>query len=476
MAYSRPITVNQYPLVAEFDETSDYLLGVRDGQFVRVESEAVEGPVGPDWSPASAGTSTPTGDATEYQVYVQGGVTKRVSSPAVAVRDEKLDIRTRGGVADGSTSNDAAIAAAIADVPSAWGGTIRFPSNGAGGYKFSNTITLDGKRINLWGDGPATTYLDYHGSGTAVDVLEPNCRVEGLSIRNQGGTGLKGLVCGKVGATTLGRDIVHNVWISGGFATAGLHVSNRELSQFTQVMVLGQLSGVNTTATGILVDDARSTNPTNPASMQLVFRQCRAIQCTSAGWDVNQLMAGKFDRCQSWSNTGTYQFYLRGSTYSCDIDGLDVESTGDATKHGLSLAGNYNSANVLAFSLDRGIDLNNAAGCHIKPGSRFNTVTNAYYINAGNTNCLVYDGGNLGTVTNATPDEVMFYGRITRTKNMEIRGLAGAGYIDFVNEQSVAPAGATNRARLFSRDNGSGKTQLCVIFATGAVQVLATEP
>jgi hypothetical protein len=37
----------------------------------------------------------------------------------------------------------------------------------------------------------------------------------------------------------------------------------------------------------------------------------------------------------------------------------------------------------------------------------------------------------------------------------------------------TAPGG--NRARLFIRDNGSGKTQLCVRFHTGAVKVLATQ-
>jgi len=37
---------------------------------------------------------------------------------------------------------------------------------------------------------------------------------------------------------------------------------------------------------------------------------------------------------------------------------------------------------------------------------------------------------------------------------------------------AVPPAG---KARLFARDNGSGKTQLCVQFATGAPMVLATE-
>jgi archaellum biogenesis ATPase FlaH len=29
---------------------------------------------------------------------------------------------------------------------------------------------------------------------------------------------------------------------------------------------------------------------------------------------------------------------------------------------------------------------------------------------------------------------------------------------------------------LFAKDNGSGKTQLCVRFSSGAVQVIATQP
>lgn len=48
-------------------------------------------------------------------------------------------------------------------------------------------------------------------------------------------------------------------------------------------------------------------------------------------------------------------------------------------------------------------------------------------------------------------------------------------WIDF-NETGDPSAGAANHARLYARDNGSGKTQLVVRFPTGAVQVIATEP
>ena len=46
-----------------------------------------------------------------------------------------------------------------------------------------------------------------------------------------------------------------------------------------------------------------------------------------------------------------------------------------------------------------------------------------------------------------------------------------------LNEASADPsAPAANGAVLYTKDNGAGKTQLCVRFATGAVQVIATQP
>ena len=44
-----------------------------------------------------------------------------------------------------------------------------------------------------------------------------------------------------------------------------------------------------------------------------------------------------------------------------------------------------------------------------------------------------------------------------------------------IAEMTTPAAPGGNRARLFVRDNGLGKTQLCVRFPTGAVKVLATE-
>jgi hypothetical protein len=55
-------------------------------------------------------------------------------------------------------------------------------------------------------------------------------------------------------------------------------------------------------------------------------------------------------------------------------------------------------------------------------------------------------------------------------------GIAGQGIQFTENGTTDLAAGAANTARLYVRDNGAGKTQLCVRFNTGAVQVIATEP
>lgn len=53
--------------------------------------------------------------------------------------------------------------------------------------------------------------------------------------------------------------------------------------------------------------------------------------------------------------------------------------------------------------------------------------------------------------------------------------LNAAGHLDMA-EVAAPSAPAADTGRLFVRDNGSGKTQLCVRFPTGAIQVIATEP
>jgi hypothetical protein len=57
-----------------------------------------------------------------------------------------------------------------------------------------------------------------------------------------------------------------------------------------------------------------------------------------------------------------------------------------------------------------------------------------------------------------------FQGKVYTTKFHEMKEITNP----------LAPA--ANHGRLFMRDNGSGKTQLCVRFNTGGVVVIVTQP
>lgn len=52
----------------------------------------------------------------------------------------------------------------------------------------------------------------------------------------------------------------------------------------------------------------------------------------------------------------------------------------------------------------------------------------------------------------------------------------GGAALEMVELSADPAAGAANTGRLYLKDNGAGKTQLCIRFNTGAVQVIATQP
>jgi hypothetical protein len=82
---------------------------------------------------------------------------------------------------------------------------------------------------------------------------------------------------------------------------------------------------------------------------------------------------------------------------------------------------------------------------------------------------FVYDkGGNNVTLISHT-------GTTQTMGAVDIVGTAGAGFLGLAT-QSSTPTATAGTARVFSRVNGSSKTELCVQFPTGAVIVVATEP
>jgi len=91
--------------------------------------------------------------------------------------------------------------------------------------------------------------------------------------------------------------------------------------------------------------------------------------------------------------------------------------------------------------------------------------TDSYIESLGTGYWHVYGGGSL--LLNINP--------LTVTLGNGVDLWVQDEYVQFT-ERSAPAAPSSNQAYLFSQDNGSGKTQLCALFATGAVQCFATEP
>lgn len=89
-------------------------------------------------------------------------------------------------------------------------------------------------------------------------------------------------------------------------------------------------------------------------------------------------------------------------------------------------------------------------------------------VNAGSALQVTNDAGGAAALD--------VFGTITSGKvGADLIVLDANGFME-LHERTDPAAPAANNARLYIRDNGSGKTQFCVRYATGVVQVLNTQP
>ncbi|OFW41934.1 MAG: hypothetical protein A3J29_07815 [Acidobacteria bacterium RIFCSPLOWO2_12_FULL_67_14b] len=105
--------------------------------------------------------------------------------------------------------------------------------------------------------------------------------------------------------------------------------------------------------------------------------------------------------------------------------------------------------------------------------SNVSSGTNRWFLFGNGTGASVHKGKfRLGDTT--APTELLELS----AGNLYIVGGSSQGYIDIGEYATTtdAAAPADNRARIYVRDNGAGKEQVVARFATGAVQVIATEP
>ena len=153
---------------------------------------------------------------------------------------------------------------------------------------------------------------------------------------------------------------------------------------------------------------------------------------------------------------------VRGSSQSSD--GVQGQSTGHSGVSGISDATTWPAIGSWSKGNSTGVEGYSGTGLPVAAPAK--------------TGVFGYAGQDAASVgvRGESPAGFGIYGKTTGT------GFAGyfngrtfmSQYIE-VAEMSTPAAPGGNRARLFVRDNGVGKTQLCVRFPTGAVKVLATE-
>jgi len=174
---------------------------------------------------------------------------------------------------------------------------------------------------------------------------------------------------------------------------------------------------------------------------------------------------------QGWMSRGTSDLTLYGKVqtggeYDLRINGvpklilntstLTLPGTAAATREGLVLNGTTTAAHYMTLSND---------GCNLRLG--IDNSAGTALIGGG----TAY-GAVVGTNNNTILHLVQNGDSILRVQGT---GIALTGFYEGI-EQTAPAAGATNTGRMFYQDNGAGKTQLMVIFNTGAAQQIAIQP
>jgi hypothetical protein len=161
---------------------------------------------------------------------------------------------------------------------------------------------------------------------------------------------------------------------------------------------------------------------------------------------------------QGSSNTGS-------GVYGTSTSGTGVFGAAAATGV-FGQSSNGGAPGVSGRSLGNSTGVLGHSGTDIPPAAKAKTGVYGY---------AAQDNFSRG-VTGESPAGIGLYGISSSGYGVYSAGRVYTTKYYEMGEISNPAAPISNRARLFVRDNGSAKTQLCVRFNTGAVHVIATQP
>jgi hypothetical protein len=397
-----------------------------------------------------------------------------------------------------AAANSTAIQAAIDSLP-ADGGTIVFP---AGSFDFTTLDVSDTRSVRFIGagglSGGATTGTRLNstatGSGRIIDARSSfGFAIADIMLTYSGAfTGIY-IDYGHSGSAldasymTLQRCVLTGSGVRG--AAALVDLSNAIIGNFEDCVFSQAARGV------------RGRSNSTHYSNAMTFRGCTFLANVTQHV-TNPSQAWSFYGCTfenlvdsggSAAGAGALTFDSGCSASGVTFDGCwfgDCTAAGNwitFAGSGLSVRGCYmarSSVGAKAIAISGSSN----TGIHIS-ANQFVNFTTAVDLGTGQARCMVL-GNDYQTVTTPIaagdnpPQSVLEYlpndsgtvGLYLGGILMDATAFALGGRFAQLTEQADPAAPPADNARLYARDNGSGKTQLCVRFSSGAVQVLATQP
>jgi hypothetical protein len=445
------------------------------------------------------------------------------------------NVKAWGAKGDDSTDDTAAVQACIDAVGDATGGIVYFPP---GTYRTTSVLTVDQSNIWLMGSGVTACHI-FLDNATAVAVIADGSGVGGISnfaltdmtiscflkpglTRTAG----KGLEIHNVGTVRVENVAINHGWDS-------LYLNQCYSGIFRNVVIDEDAVAIGGTSTGVFIANSISN------LFDGVTVGCDTSTGVT-GWDINGGVDTLMMRGCGVQGTSNFLYGIRtrNSVGASDppqwvrISDTFIE-VDDATGVGIALGAcrdvEFNDCYVKGGAV--GID-NTGSARHIRFHGGIVQLAQTYgvLLDAADgfdmEGTLVTDNGQAANNTYAgiivAGGCTNFSFRGVRSGNLLWNGSGGYGayqkygiQIDFgastnysivdcdlrnnvtaglldngtgtttrrvltdylqLSERADPAAPPANDARMYVRDNGSGKTQIVAVFNTGAVQVIATEP
>lgn len=220
--------------------------------------------------------------------------------------------------------------------------------------------------------------------------------------------------------------------------------------------------------------------------------------------NYNKILFNQFDGptySVNVSSSACDDTWIYGNTGGTVLDSGTGTYSGDPitgtlySRKGLIIGGPFMPTNIVPLRVKAPVGLStdafqiqNSAGTSLFSVNQGGAVTGVTLTTTGSISQTNTNGNSIMHSIDATGTPAAVISKMKQASGqtanvLEVQNTSGTvefrigpkGFLEFL-EQTDPTAPSSNRAILYSKDNGAGKTQLCVRFPTGAVQVLATEP